>query len=111
MAWSRCKFSLLFHRAKKNVDKGKKSEDNVECNGSSGNGRMSSPSLPDIHADDISNSMFEDTANSSQSVSSSLKEVDMPVYDDSHDACSSPLHKKKNKLDWDSSPMLGMWFN
>ena len=79
----------------------------VASNGYSGIVQVSSPSLS-ICSADIGSCVFEDSANSSQSISSSFKEVDMPMFDESPDTGSgSVLFQARNKRDWNTSPVLG----
>lgn len=51
--------------------------------------------------------MFNDTASSIRTIASSLKGVDIPVFDDSQEECVSPEKTKVLQSKWETSPMLG----
>lgn len=65
------------------------------------------PSLSELVSEDIDGSMFNDTASSIRTIASSLKGVDIPVFDDSQEECVSPEKTKVLQSKWETSPMLG----
>lgn len=70
------------------------------------NNSSNGTTLSDFRTEDIKT--FNDTANSSQTLASSLSGVDLPVYEYSNQEKTPAKPNKVMTDDWDRSPQLGI---